>query len=85
MPFKSKAKLKAYNKRRDATAARRRARSLNVLARRKMAKQHGKAAIRGKDVDHVKPISKGGTNALSNLRIRSKRKNSAVRSNTKKR
>jgi len=85
MPFKSKAKLKAYNKRRDATAARRKARSLNVLARRKMAKKHGKAAIRGKDVDHIKPISKGGTNALSNLRIRSKRKNRAVRSNTKKR
>jgi len=85
MPFKSKSKLKAYNKKRDATPARRKARSLNVLARRKMAKKRGKAAIKGKDVDHINPISKGGTNALSNLRIRSKRKNRAVRSNTKKR
>lgn len=29
----------------------------------------------GKDVDHKKPISKGGTNATSNLRVTSKRNN----------
>jgi len=32
-------------------------------------------AHRGKDIDHIKPISKGGTNALSNLRLVSPSKN----------
>jgi len=33
---------------------------------------NGKADAReGKDIDHVKPLSKGGTNAKSNLRLKS--------------
>lgn len=31
--------------------------------------------LKGKDVDHVKPIAKGGKNGLSNLRVTSKKKN----------
>ena len=39
---------------------------------------NGKADAReGKDIDHVKPLSKGGTNAKSNLRLKSA---SAIRS-----
>lgn len=44
-------------------------------ARRKVTKKYGKAAVRGKDVDHKKPLSKGGSNKMSNLRIMSRSKN----------
>jgi len=80
MPYKNKADLKAYNKKRDSTPARRQARSINVLARRIMEEKHGKAALKGKDVDHIKPITKGGSNTLSNLRILTKSMNRSRRS-----
>lgn len=38
-------------------------------ARRIMERKYGKTALKGKDVDHIKPLEKGGTNALSNLRL----------------
>lgn len=44
-------------------------------ARRKMTKKLGKSAVRGKDIDHKKPLRKGGSNKMSNLRVMSKRKN----------
>ena len=44
-------------------------------ARREMAKKKGKAALKGKDVDHKKPLSKGGSNSPKNLRVTSKKKN----------
>lgn len=44
-------------------------------ARREMAKKKGKAALKGKDVDHKKPLSKGGSNSSKNLRVTSKKKN----------
>lgn len=43
-------------------------------ARRAYEKANGKLPD-NVDVDHVKPMSKGGTNALSNLRAASKSKN----------
>jgi hypothetical protein len=46
-------------------------RSQRNEARRIVGKQLGKAAIAGKDVDHVKPVRDGGTNAPGNLRPRS--------------
>jgi 5-methylcytosine-specific restriction endonuclease McrA len=85
MPYKYKADQKAYEKRRNATPARRKARAMNVQARRKMAKRYGESAIKGKDVDHIRPISQGGTNALRNLRAVSKRRNRGNRSNVKRR
>jgi len=42
-------------------------RSNRNKARAMLAKAKGEAAVEGKDVDHKKPISKGGTNSLSNL------------------
>lgn len=50
-------------------------RSKRVLARRAMEKELGKEALRGKDVDHIKPLSKGGSNNRSNLRVTSISKN----------
>lgn len=46
-------------------------RSERNKARRLMEKKVGKAALKGKDVDHITPMRKGGTSAASNLRIRS--------------
>lgn len=38
-------------------------------ARRQITKTKGKAAMRGKDVDHKRPLSKGGSNGKRNLRL----------------
>lgn len=53
------------------TPAARAARSKRVLARRIMRKELGAAAIAGKDIDHKTKLKNGGTNARSNLRVRS--------------
>lgn len=36
----------------------------------------------GKDIDHVKPLSKGGTNAASNLRLKSPNANRSFSRNS---
>jgi len=38
-------------------------------ARRLMIKKYGKSALKGKDVDHKKPLAKGGSMSVSNLRV----------------
>lgn len=43
--------------------------SARKQARRIMERKYGKAALHGKDVDHIKPLTRGGTNAASNLRL----------------
>ena len=40
-------------------------------ARNELEKQGKVSKGDGKDVDHIKPISKGGTNAKGNLRVKS--------------
>lgn len=44
-------------------------RSERNKARRKMKAELGEKAIKGKEVDHIKPISKGGGNQRANLRV----------------
>lgn len=44
-------------------------------ARTIMRKEKGEAAIKGKDIDHRKMVKDGGTNARSNLRVRSQHAN----------
>lgn len=46
-------------------------RSNRNKARAKVKKLVGAAAVKGKDIDHKRPIAKGGSNNISNLRIRS--------------
>lgn len=50
-------------------------RSERNKARRKMEKVVGKAKLRGKDVDHKVPLSRGGSNDMKNLQITSVRYN----------
>lgn len=80
MPIKDPVKRAAYEKKRNATPARRKARSMNVQARRIMEKAVGASRIKGKDIDHKRPITRGGTNARSNLRTMSPARNRARRS-----
>lgn len=54
---------------------RRRDNILRKRARRKMEKKHGKLAIRGKEIDHKRPLKAGGSNGMSNLQILSIRAN----------
>jgi hypothetical protein len=37
---------------------------------------------KGKDIDHTKPLSKGGTNAMSNLKLKSPSKNRSFSRNS---
>lgn len=46
-------------------------RAERVKARRMMEKTGAARKGDGKDVDHIEPLSKGGTSARSNLRMRS--------------
>ena len=50
-------------------------RSERNKARREMEKEVGKAALKGKDVDHKKMLKDGGSNARSNLRVTTPHKN----------
>jgi len=50
-------------------------RALRNAARAKLAKAGKVHKGDGKDVDHKKPLAKGGTNAPGNLRVQSKSKN----------
>lgn len=56
-------------------------RSTQNKARRIMAKDVGKKAIAGKDIDHKVMLDKGGGNSRSNLRIRSQKENRGWRRN----
>lgn len=50
---------------------------LRKAARRAMEKKVGKAALKGKDVDHKTPLKAGGSNRPGNLRVMSPSKNRA--------
>jgi DUF917 family protein len=61
----------AYNARPEVMAKR----VLNNKARRQAIRE-GKAHVGdGKDIDHIKPLENGGSNAESNLRVTTQKKN----------
>jgi len=60
----------------DGTPKVKKARAARNKARRMMEKANGSKDIpKGMDVDHVKPISKGGKSVASNLRLRKAKDN----------
>lgn len=75
MPWKDKASRARYQKKYNARPENIRKRSANNKARRAMEEKGLVKKGDGKDVGHVIPQSKGGTNAPGNLRVQSRRKN----------
>lgn len=66
-------KYTAYDRAYQARPEQKKKRALRNAARRMMIKKHGKAALRGKDVDHKRGTSAG--NGPGNLQIISRSKN----------
>lgn len=58
----------SYDSHYEATSEQRKNRSERTLARRELIKEGVARVGDGKDVDHIKPLSKGGDNRRSNLR-----------------
>lgn len=56
--------------RQNETQKRKRERAQRNVARRAFEKALGHPIPSGYDVDHVKPLDKGGPNTISNLRLR---------------
>ena len=75
MTNRTKAELKKHYAEYQGTPEQIAKRSQRNKANRLMKKELGAAALKGKDVDHKKPIREGGTNARSNLRVVSVAKN----------
>ena len=69
------AQLRAHGKGFQAKPGERKRRAKRNTARAIMKKKVGKAALKGKDVDHKKMLSKGGGNGTRNLRVQSVKKN----------
>lgn len=58
----------SYDKKYESSPKQRAARVERDLARRELAKEGKVSKGDNKDVDHIRPVSKGGTNSRSNLR-----------------
>lgn len=63
----------------QGTSEQKKNRAKRNAARREMARKVGKAALKGKDVDHKVPLSKGGSNARKNLQVTSVHYNRSVK------
>lgn len=61
----------AYDKAYQAKPEQVKKREERNLARAHMKKKLGASAIKGKDVDHIKPLASGGSASDSNTRLRS--------------
>lgn len=81
MPTNRKGYMKSYyhkNKGKWLNPEERRKKGLRTKARRAMVKKYGKSKLRGKDVDHKKPLRSGGTSSIKNLRLLSPKKNRSM-------
>lgn len=61
----------SYDKKYESSPQQKKNRAQRNAARRLLIKRDGAAAVKGKDVDHIKHVASGGTNKMTNLRIRS--------------
>ena len=78
-PAQIKKMDRGYNHRPDIIKKR----TMRNQARTIVAKDRGKAAIAGKDVNHIVRVDKGGGNARSNLNVQSQHKNRGWERNSK--
>lgn len=67
--------MRKHGKTYQSRPEQRKNRAKRNAARAAMKKKRGAAAVKGKDVGHKRPLSKGGSNKMSNLRIQSKKSN----------
>ncbi len=67
--------VKRHTKGYGARPEQRKKRAARNAARAKVVKTKGKAAVKGKDVGHKTPLSKGGGNSAKNLKVQSVSKN----------
>lgn len=65
----------SYDKQYEKSPKQLKANEERTQARRILSKEGKVAKFDGKDVDHIKPVSKGGSNSRSNLRAISKSSN----------
>ena len=73
----------SYDTKYEASKQHRHERSERVMARRELAKEGKVTKGDGKDVDHIKPLSKGGSQERSNLRAISAHENRSKGNRTK--
>ena len=71
----NKAEHNAYNSAYEKSPTQVKHREERNEARRHEEKKVGKAALKGKDVDHKKPLGAGGSNKSSNSRVISEKEN----------
>ena len=67
--------VKRHTRTYQARPEQRKKRAKRNAARAAVVKSKGKAAVAGKDVGHKRPLSKGGGNAKSNLKVQSRASN----------
>ena len=67
----------AYDRAYERRPAVKRKHAQRVRARRLAIKLYGKAAVAGKDIDHIRSLESGGTTSASNIRIRDIKSNRA--------
>ncbi|RKZ95111.1 MAG: HNH endonuclease [Gammaproteobacteria bacterium] len=67
--------MKRHAKTYGSTPKQKKNRAARARARYAMEKKVGKEALKGKDVGHKKPLSKGGSNSPSNTKIQSVKSN----------
>ena len=72
---RTKAQIRKHGKTYQAKPSQIKNRAKRNSARAAMKKKHGAAAVKGKDVGHKRPLSKGGSNKASNLKIQSRKSN----------
>jgi hypothetical protein len=77
MPYMTAGKrdYQKQKERYDGTEEQKKKRAARNAARAKLAKEGKVRKGDGKHVDHKKPLSKGGSNGRSNLRVRDGKKN----------
>jgi hypothetical protein len=75
MTNRTPAQLKAHYREYQGKPEQIKKRAMRNAARAEMVAKHGKAALKGKDVDHKVAIRDGGKNSKGNLRIRTVKAN----------